>query len=127
MDSVSQLEPGDLIFYSGEYYNPKSKPQVFNMTHVEIFIGGETGEAVIGSRERQKWVKEYDSYQFTSKNWKLLSYHFCKLDTWLEGKCEISGLVDWSWMKSRPPSALRRSVFSVVGGDEAGENADGDD
>lgn len=82
---MSELEPGDLIFYSGLYYNPKAKRQVFNMTHVEIFVGGSTGEAVIGSRERQRWVKEYDSYRFESKSWRLLEHHFCKIDTWLDG------------------------------------------
>ena len=32
-----------------------------------------------GSRERQKWVMEYDSYRFTSKRWSLLAHHFCKV------------------------------------------------
>jgi hypothetical protein len=130
---VSQLEPGDLIFYTGEYYSDKAKPQVFDMTHVEIFIGGETGEAVIGSRERLKWVKEYDSFRFESKNWRLKEHYFCKIDTWLQGICEPSGQVEWSWLKapaptssSRPTSAAaaRRSIFAPG---DAGEAADADD
>lgn len=128
--SVADLEPGDLIFYSGEYYNPKSKRQVFDMTHVEIFVGGKSGEGVIGSRERQKWVKEYDSFQFESKNWKLLQFHFCKIDPWLEGVCEPSGAHEWSWLKSRPPSAVKSAIFQSGAAAQQtadGENADGDD
>ena len=46
--SVEELQPGDLIFWSGEYFKPRAKRQVFDMTHVEVFIGGKTGKAVIG-------------------------------------------------------------------------------
>jgi hypothetical protein len=45
---VEQLEPGDLIFWAGDYVNPQAKASPFGMTHVEIFVGGETGEGVIG-------------------------------------------------------------------------------
>ncbi|GIL75595.1 hypothetical protein Vretifemale_5344 [Volvox reticuliferus] len=57
------------------------------MTHVEVFVGGPSGEATIGSRERYKWVMEYDSYRFESQRWKLLACHFCSIDTWLDGLC----------------------------------------
>ena len=40
-----------------------------------------------GSRERFKWVMQYDSYRFTSARWSLIQHHFCKLDSWLEGIC----------------------------------------
>ena len=75
-------------------------------------------------------VKEYDSYKFESKNWRLLEHYFCKIDTWLEGICEPSGQVEWSWLSknpnaSRPTSAaIRRSIFSQASVEEA---ADGDD
>ena len=46
--TVEELEPGDLIFYSGTPFNPQSKRYKFEMTHVEVFIGGATGEATIG-------------------------------------------------------------------------------
>lgn len=49
---MDQLEPGDLIFYSGAYIDPSRKKQIFNMTHVEIFIGGSTGEATLGEQRR---------------------------------------------------------------------------
>ena len=44
------MKPGDLVFYTGIYYNEKLKPHRHNMVHVEIFTGGETGEQTIGAR-----------------------------------------------------------------------------
>jgi len=38
-----ELQPGDLIFYEGKYLSSRSKPQKHNNVHVEIFLGGETG------------------------------------------------------------------------------------
>ena len=46
--TVEELEPGDLIFYSGTPFNPQSKRYKFEMTHVEVLIGGTTGKATIG-------------------------------------------------------------------------------
>ncbi|GIL64559.1 hypothetical protein Vafri_18455 [Volvox africanus] len=40
-----------------------------------------------GSRERFKWVMQYDSYRFESQRWKILACHFCSIDTWLDGLC----------------------------------------
>ncbi|EFJ50252.1 hypothetical protein VOLCADRAFT_116960 [Volvox carteri f. nagariensis] len=85
--NAAQLKPGDLVFYSGTYYDPGSRRHAFDMTHVEIFVGGHSGEATIGSRERYKWVMQYDSYRFKSQRWKLHSYHFCSIDSWLDGLC----------------------------------------
>jgi hypothetical protein len=48
--SHHELEHGDLIFYSATYHNPRMKRPPHDMVHVEIFIGGETGEATIGMR-----------------------------------------------------------------------------
>ena len=45
---AADLEPGDLVFYSGECYEPGSRRHHFDMTHVEVFVGGDTGEATIG-------------------------------------------------------------------------------
>ena len=39
-----EMQPGDLIFYSGIYFNTKCRQQKHNMVHVEVFTGGETGE-----------------------------------------------------------------------------------
>ncbi|GAX73645.1 hypothetical protein CEUSTIGMA_g1096.t1 [Chlamydomonas eustigma] len=106
VSSVERLEPGDLIFYSGTCYNPDSKRYHFNMTHVEVFIGGDSGEATIGSRERYKWVKEYDSYQFKSARWSLIQHHFCKIDTWLEGVCAPQNPTYWTASVNRGSSSL---------------------
>lgn len=45
-----EMKPGDLIFYSGTYYNTKLRAQKHDMVHVEVFTGGETGEQSIGAR-----------------------------------------------------------------------------
>jgi len=41
---LEEMKPGDLVFYSGIYYNPNARQQKHHMVHVEIFLGGETGE-----------------------------------------------------------------------------------
>ena len=98
VESVDQLEPGDLIFFSGEYFNDKCKKQKHDMVHVEIFVGGDSGKAVIGSREKQKWIKEYDTYEFVSKSWKLKEYYFVKIDNWLNGELK-SHCKEHCWSK----------------------------
>lgn len=40
MSSVAELEPGDLIFYSGTLLEADAKRHPFDMTHVEIYMGG---------------------------------------------------------------------------------------
>lgn len=44
------MRPGDLIFYSGKYYNTEAAAQKHDIVHVEIFTGGPTGEQTIGAR-----------------------------------------------------------------------------
>jgi len=41
--TFEEMKPGDLIFYSGIYFNEKSRSQKHDMVHVEVFTGGETG------------------------------------------------------------------------------------
>ncbi|KAG2443593.1 hypothetical protein HXX76_001944 [Chlamydomonas incerta] len=96
MACVAELRPGDLIFYSGTPYSPDARRYAFDMTHVEIFVGGTTGEATLGSRERYKWVMEYDSYRFTSQRWALSAHHFCSIDPWLDGVCAPQHPELWS-------------------------------
>lgn len=55
------------------------------MTHVEIFLGGPTGENTIGARYKTGTVQVFDSYKFESKTWNLTKYHFKSLDTWVGG------------------------------------------
>ena len=53
--------------------------------HVEIFLGGETGEQTVGARERYGVVEIHDSYKFVSDNYYDINYHFRSIDTWLRG------------------------------------------
>jgi len=87
VDSVQQLQPGDLIFYSGEYTSKRSKKQRYNMTHVEIFLGGSSGEETIAARNLRGVVSIFPSYKFESTLWKVEKYYFCSIDTWLNGEC----------------------------------------
>ena len=48
--SFAEMKPGDLVFVEGTYFNKAKKPQRHRMVHVEVFIGGETGLATVGSR-----------------------------------------------------------------------------
>lgn len=109
-----QLKPGDLIFYEGLYNSKRSKPQKHNNVHVEIFLGGETGEATIGSRYHRGKVSIFPSYKFKSTTWDLVQYHFRSLDTWLEGACK-SCCPEHAWQSdslSYVEAAGKRSIFS---------------
>jgi len=55
------------------------------MVHVEIFLGGKTGEETIGARDSDGVVEIFDTYKFTSSNYYDIVYHFRSLDTWLQG------------------------------------------
>lgn len=41
--SETEMKPGDLVFYEGNYNSNRSKSQKHNNVHVEIYLGGETG------------------------------------------------------------------------------------
>lgn len=83
-----EMRPGDLVFYSGIYYNEKMRKQKHNMVHVEIFTGGETGEQSIGARWQKGVVQYFDSFKFTSTSYHSIVFHYKSLDTWLEGICK---------------------------------------
>ena len=98
-DSISQMKPGDLIFYEGNYNNivKRSKPQKHNNVHVEIFLGsGPDGEGTIGSRFFRSKVALYDSYKFVSTTWECTKHHFVSIDTWLDGLC-VSHCAEHKW------------------------------
>ncbi|KAG2497102.1 hypothetical protein HYH03_004693 [Edaphochlamys debaryana] len=122
LTDASQLRPGDLVFYSGSPRDPAAKRHAFNMTHVEIFVGGDTGEATIGSRERYKWVMEYPSYKFVSQRWDLIEYHFCSLDPWLEGLCVPQHPELWK-PRSKPKQAQGQAQAQSPGRSTAGAQA----
>ena len=80
----SEMQPGDLIFYSGIFYPDRNqRPQLHNMTHVEIFLG--EGEKTIGSRDSEGTVEIFDTFQFMSERYFNIKYHFKSIDNWLRG------------------------------------------
>ncbi|XP_071110412.1 uncharacterized protein [Haliotis cracherodii] len=122
-----QMKPGDLVFMSGIYTNPKSKKQRHNMTHVEIWLG--EGEKTIGARWNNGKVKVFDSYRFSAKSFHSEKYHFKSIDTWLMGICKsYCSQHPWRRTKYKPN---KKSVFNPVssssGPDQDDEAASGDE
>jgi hypothetical protein len=124
------LEPGDLVFYAGDYTNPKAKRQKHRMVHVEVFLGGESGRGTIGARWKKGVVSLFDDYAFEATSWGNVSFHFCKIDPWLNGECVPKHSHLWR-MRSLEWMSNAKSVFSA--GDEPAEeptedaDADSDD
>ncbi|KAA0172707.1 hypothetical protein FNF27_05807 [Cafeteria roenbergensis] len=115
----SQLKPGDLVFYAGDYTRPSAKQQKFRMVHVEVWLGGETGEATLGARWKKGKVSEFPSYKFESSSWGNVEMHFCSLEPWLRGECMPKHTHMWrmrsfEWMRNE------KSVFSDAAGESAG-------
>ena len=63
-----------------------AKQQRHNMVHVEIWLG--EGHTCLGARWQKRFVEVHDSYQFVSKSYHSMTYHFKSIDTWLKGICE---------------------------------------
>jgi hypothetical protein len=85
IERVEDVKPGDLVFITAIYYNPKMKKQPHNLTHVEIMLG--EGERTIGARWNNGKVQEFDSYRFESKSYHSMKFYFKSIDTWLLGFC----------------------------------------
>ena len=100
-----EMRPGDLIFYSAKYYDPKTIIK-HDMVHIEVYLGGKTGEKSIGSRTSINMVSYHNSYRFVGRKYHSIQYHYKSLDTWLEGICK-------SWC---PEHKWRRSNYSVAEG-----------
>ena len=112
---VHELKPGDLIFYCGPYNSTRSKSQKHDNVHVEIFLGGETGEATIGARFLRGKVSIFDSYKFPCTTWTCEQHHFCSIETWLDGVCESCcpehpWLIDHGLMLAA--AAGKKSIFN---------------
>eukprot|EP01041_Mallomonas_annulata_P000088 gene88-116_t len=113
--NASDLVPGDLVFYEGNFKSNRSKKQKHDIVHVEIFIGGETGEATIGARFQTGVIQVFPSYKFESSKWSLVNHHFRSLDPWLDGVCK-SCCPEHAWESFDIGNALasgRRSIFSM--------------
>eukprot|EP01035_Chromulina_nebulosa_P023750 gene23750-30802_t len=117
-----ELRPGDLIFYEGIYNNSthRSKPQKHNNVHVEIFLGGETGESTLGSRYHKGCVSIFPSFKFKSTTWDLVQFHFRSIETWLDGICK-SHCPEHPWDSASlaiAAAAGKRSIFSAQEDDD---------
>ncbi|XP_065190184.1 uncharacterized protein LOC135821049 isoform X3 [Sycon ciliatum] len=86
LSGPEEMKPGDLVFVSGIYNNPKSRKQIHNMVHVEVWAGD--GLKTIGARWFRGKVQVHDSYQYESTTYRDMKYHFCSIDTWLQGVCK---------------------------------------
>ncbi|GFR77985.1 protein polyglycylase TTLL10-like isoform X4 [Elysia marginata] len=104
-----QMRPGDLVFMTGEYTNPKKKKQRHNMLHVEIWLG--EGDKTIGSRWNNGKVSAFDSYKFDPKSFHNEQYIFKSIDTWLMGICHsYCSKHPWRLRKVNPSA---KSIFNV--------------
>ncbi|XP_045161705.2 probable beta-tubulin polyglutamylase isoform X2 [Mercenaria mercenaria] len=121
--SEKDMKPGDLVFISAIYYNPKSKKQRHNMTHVEIWAG--EGCKTIGARWNNGKVQMWDSYKFLAKSYHSETYHFRSIDTWLKGLC-TSHCSQHSWKRSKY-SPTKKSIFALPEQIEEDEAAGDDD
>lgn len=114
------MKPGDLIFYSGTYFEPKKRRQIHDMVHVEIFLGGETGEKSLGSRWVEGCVALHDSYKFTSTKYYDVKFHYMSIDLWLRGVC-ASQCQTHPWNDDRGYQWLtHKSIFAQEQEDEDG-------
>ena len=109
--SAEQLRPGDLIFWSATYNDPLKKPRRHDMVHVEVFVGGASGEATIGSRSTDphapKAVALHESYRSYAAHCTAshgFTTYFRSIDTWLDGVC-VSHCKECSWAE-RPTARL---------------------
>jgi len=108
--SLRDMKPGDLIFYQGDYTRPHAREQKHRMVHVEIYLGGASGRATVGSRWRSGVVSIFPSMRFHSTGWNHLSIRLCRIEPWLAGQCVPAHSALWETMSvSRLKD--KRSVF----------------
>jgi len=119
VQSTEDMQPGDLVFVSGIYHNPKSKKQRHNMVHVEVWAGD--GEKTIGARWQRGKIQFHDSYKFNAKSYHSMQYHFKSIDTWLKGICK-SHCSEHSWKRSKYQPG-KKSIFAE---EQANETPDQD-
>ncbi|UJR27304.1 hypothetical protein I4U23_008599 [Adineta vaga] len=106
--NLSDVQPGDLVFISATYYNPKMKKQRHDLTHVEIMLGD--GEKTIGARWNDGKVQFFDSYKFVSKSYHSQVYTIKSLDPWLKGICK-SCCAEHPWRQRRRMKVNKNSIF----------------
>jgi len=127
--TFEEMKPGDLIFVEGTYYEEGRKPQRHKMVHVEVFIGGETGEATIGSRwaknnpeeGKVRGVQIHPSYKYVSKKYEIHRFIFKSISTWLHGTCKSTSYPDSATKSLAPLSCGGKSIFEDAESDGDGE------
>ena len=86
--TLAEMRPGDLIFFSGNYLDKRCKRQKHDLVHVEVFLGGETGEESIGARWFDGVVSHFKSFKFKSTMYNNVVHHFRSIEPWLQGICK---------------------------------------
>ncbi|XP_067422757.1 inactive polyglycylase TTLL10 [Emydura macquarii macquarii] len=94
LPSEEYMNPGDLIFISGTYFNVERKRQFHDIVHVEIWLGA--GERSLGARWKTGRLQIFDSYRFVSPSYGDMEYHFKSIETWLQGTC-VSHCPEHKW------------------------------
>ena len=104
-----QLQPGDLVFYTGIYYPDKyKKQQLHNIVHVEIYLG--PGETTIGSRDSYGVVEVYNTFQFESASYYNIEYQFKSIDTWLKG-IHKTFCIEHDWGRKKAKCVKKRKIL----------------
>ena len=88
------------------------------MVHVEIWLGDEN--KTLGARWQKGVVEIHNSYQYVSKSYHSMKYHFHSIDTWLNGVCE-SHCTEHPWQRNKQTLPGRKSIFNC---DQQQEQAD---
>ena len=130
LSGPSEMKPGDLVFWSATYNDPTRARRTHDLVHVEIFVGGETGEATIGSRstdpESAQAVAHHATYRSYAANCTASHDHkifFRSIDTWLDGVC-VSHCKACAWAEPRLAGTSTSKKYSLFRGaeEEADEN-----
>jgi hypothetical protein len=120
--TLEEMVPGDLVFYSATYYDTKKRRQIHDMVHVEIFLGGPTGEQSLGARWFKGAVQVFDSFKFVSTNYYDIKWHFKSIDLWLKGIC-TSQCNEHPWGTDRKYNWLTHNSIFAQDQEEATENS----
>ena len=121
--ATEQMKPGDLVFISATYFDQKKKKQKHDMVHVEVWLGQEA--KTIGSRWYKGTVQVFDSYKFISKSYYSMKYHFCSIETWLDGICR-SFCPEHKWLRHKY-SPKKHSIFRYEDDDDDDDEDEDDD
>lgn len=120
VDGIECMRPGDLIFVSGTYLNPKSRRQKYDMVHVEVFLGGDSGEQTIGARAQKGVISIHNSYKYSSLKYEITGFYFMSLDPWLRGELTLRHPEHWSSRDANIAGSVdideSRSIFADADG-----------